>query len=105
MASRRDHRAYREKRDRLKRMSRAKNADCHLCEGVKGPIRYDAGPSDPLSFEADHISAVAAGGHMLGPLAPAHKTCNGSRGKRTVEEFREALDKRTPTQVPKFKFW
>jgi hypothetical protein len=44
---------------------------CHLC---KEPAR----PNDP--FTADHIVA----GDKESPLAPAHRSCNSSRGNKPL---------------------
>lgn len=97
MATRRNDHEYTKRRDALKRRAKANNSPCHLCKGSKGPILYDADYRDPLSFTADHVDAVAAGGKMLGVLMPAHRTCNSSRGNKTIEEYLGAQEaKRVP---------
>lgn len=46
----------------------------------------------PRSAVADHIDPVGRGGHNLGPLQPAHKGCNESKGPRTEGERRRSED-------------
>ena len=69
MATSRDDRSYRARRDALKRIAMRKNLPCHLCGD---PIDYTATYTDRRAFTADHIDAIAAGGSMLGALRPAH---------------------------------
>lgn len=69
MPSRRNDHSYVKRRDALKRKAQTNNWPCHLCGQ---PIAWDADYRDKLAFTADHIDAVAAGGRMLGQLAPAH---------------------------------
>lgn len=91
MASKRNDASYIRKRDALKRHARANDAPCHLCSR---PIDYEAKYPAPLSFTADHVEAVAAGGHMLGELRPAHARCNSRRGKKDLATY---LDTRPET--------
>lgn len=70
---------YVKRREALKRQCRKINAPCWLCGE---PIDYNADWKDPLSFTADHVDPIANGGHMLGELKPAHRSCNSRRGKR-----------------------
>lgn len=53
--------------------------DCVLCQGHRGPIRYDLGYPHPLSFSAEHVIPVHIGGGS-GPLAPAHLGCQRRQG-------------------------
>ena len=69
MATSRDDRSYRARRDALKRIATRKNLPCHLCGDT---IDYAAPYTDRRAFTADHIDAIAAGGSMLGALRPAH---------------------------------
>ena len=103
MATRRNDHSYVKRRDALKARSRKNNAPCHLCKGKKGPILYDADYKHPLSFTADHVDAIAAGGRMLGPLMPAHRSCNSSKGKKSLEEYLEYLGERESKVPPKPK--
>ena len=73
MVSTYDHRAYRAARARL----RARRLPCAVC-GM--PIDYAAPANHPLSFTADHVDPLASGGQLLGPLRPAHRSCNSSLG-------------------------
>lgn len=81
MATYRNDRAYTAKRDALKRQSKRTNAPCHLCGK---PIDYALNYKHAMSFTADHIEAVGAGGSMTGALAPAHRACNSRRGKKSL---------------------
>lgn len=86
MATRRNQHHYIARRDALKRRSIALDMPCHLCgEPIDATLPY----TDPMSWTADHLDAVAAGGAILGRLMPAHRIrrCNSSRGKKTVEEY------------------
>lgn len=69
------HRAYRRKRDQLRRTSDT----CHLCGGWIDP---DLRSPHPLSFTADHVIPVSKGGSNLGELRAAHRRCNSRRGNR-----------------------
>lgn len=83
MPSARWDREYRRRRDALRRHAKATNAPCHLCGH---PIDYNLDYIHPMSFTADHLTPVAAGGSMTGPLAPAHRSCNSRKGARTGTE-------------------
>lgn len=79
MPSQRWDRAYRAKRDALKRQGMARDTPCHLCGK---PIDYTLDFKHPMSFTADHLAPVATGGSMTGQLAPAHRSCNSRRGTK-----------------------
>ena len=64
---------------------------CHICE--KEIDKTLAWPH-PMSPTADHLDPVAAGGSNTGPLAPAHKHCNESRGKLTLRAYDERQARR-----------
>lgn len=55
----------------LAKQVRANATQCHICKG--GYI-----PHDP--FEADHLIP----GDPYSPLAPAHRSCNQSRGNKAL---------------------
>lgn len=65
---------------------RKAGAECHICHGRYGPIRYDLRPSsDPLAYEPDHI--LNRHDHPELALCPenigaSHMRCNRARGKR-----------------------
>lgn len=76
MRTHRNDRAYVRKREALQRQARRNNSPCHLCGRPFDWAMLDAlgkdGWKHPLSFTADHLDAVNAGGSMVGQLAPAH---------------------------------
>lgn len=74
---------------RYKAECRTLNAQCVICQGTKGPIDYDS-PYDPnnylpLRFTVEHLTPTSLGGNMMSRTnwAPAHATCNSSRGNTT----------------------
>lgn len=84
MATRRNDHHYVQRAKHMLAKAKANDAPCHLCAK---PIHWDADPQHPLAPTADHEHAVAAGGSMLGKLLPAHRRCNSSRGKKSIEEY------------------
>ena len=74
---------------------RAMGAECGICHGRLGPIRYDE-PSDekhPLSFVIDEVRPVsrwrefgyesaAAAAQDWNNLQAAHRCCNAAKGNR-----------------------
>lgn len=67
------HRAYRRKRERLKRLG----LPCAWC-GEE--INYDLPPQHPLAFTADHPTAIANGGDLVNQdLKPMHRRCNATK--------------------------
>ncbi|GEM41965.1 HNH endonuclease [Nocardia ninae] len=71
-----DSRAYRKARDRLRKQSQI----CHLCGN---PIDLTLPHTDAQSWTADHINPRSLGGHILGEMRAAHRSCNSSRGNGT----------------------
>lgn len=66
-----------------KAAKRCKNSaeTCWICgQPIDPTLKFP----HPMSFTADHITPIALGGDNLGPLAPAHKHCNESRGTKTI---------------------
>lgn len=57
---------------------------CHICGGE---IDKTLPWPHPMSATADHLTPVALGGSNLGPLLPAHHSCNSSRGTRDIGSF------------------
>jgi hypothetical protein len=75
---RRDLRAYRRARERLKHKARRHGLKCWICGE---PFDWSLPYTDPRGFTADHVAPLANGGAILGPLEPAHRACNSRRGK------------------------
>lgn len=73
----------------LRRAVETQGLPCHLCGN---PIDLTLPSTHPLSFTADHLNAIANGGNLYGPIAPAHRRCNSRRQNR-----------RLPTQIKKPK--
>lgn len=80
------HRPYRPRRDMDRRDYRRaaarlrRNSDvCWICGGDIDP---DLPYTDPMSFTADHVNPVSLGGHRLGEMRAAHRSCNSRRGNR-----------------------
>jgi hypothetical protein len=81
------HRAYRRKRDALKRRTARENLPCHWC-GL--PIDTTLPSTHRMSFTADHPMALNAGGHLVKQdLAPMHRVCNALKGDRTEISLEE----------------
>jgi len=75
-------REYRKHAAALKQDAINNNKPCHLCgEHFDFTLPY----THPLAFTADHLDAIANGGDLLGNLAPAHRKCNSSRGKKRLK--------------------
>lgn len=85
MPTRRNDREYTRRRDALKRMARRDDLPCWLCGNA---IDFELDYKHPMSFTADHVEAVAAGGSMTGPLKPAHRACNSRRQAQPVRQMR-----------------
>lgn len=82
------HRAYRRQQAALKRRTARLGLVCWLC-GSK--IDTSLPPTDGQSFTADHIMALANGGHLVkNELRPAHRGCNSRRGNHVDIEIWEA---------------
>lgn len=64
----------------LRRDAKAHGAVCHLCGDAIDPWLPG---SHPMGLTGDHIEALADGGAVDGPLAPAHLVCNSGRGGAT----------------------
>lgn len=63
-----------------------RKAPCHICEGRRGPIDYDAKPSStPLSWEPDHIKPRSRYPELtlvMSNIGPSHKVCNREKGSK-----------------------
>ena len=75
-----DH-EYRKRTAALRRAVETQGLYCHLCDK---PIDLTLPSTHPMSFTADHIDAIANGGHLYGQLAPAHRRCNSRRQNRRL---------------------
>lgn len=76
-AAMRNAHGYVKKREALRRRTKRLGLPCWLC-GY--PIDTDLDYRHPMSFTADHVVPVVAGGSMTGELKPAHRSCNSRRG-------------------------
>lgn len=87
MASR-PHRSYAWTKLRIQcyERDRARNAECWICHGARGPIDYSVAPSStPLSYEPDHYLSVAEHPELelcASNVRASHMCCNRARGKR-----------------------
>ncbi len=80
------HRAYRRKRDQLRRRTKAEKLPCRWC-GFQIDTSLPA--TDAMSFTADHPNAVANGGHLYKQqLEPFHRRCNSIKGDRDLPILR-----------------
>ena len=82
---RRNLRSWRNRRDAEKARAVANQrkgiaTTCWLCKRV---IDMDLPPLDRWAWTLDHVESLATGGHILGQLLPAHRSCNSSRGDGT----------------------
>lgn len=84
---RRELRAYRSAATALKRKAKKQGLVCWIC---REPFDWSLPYHDARAFTADHVVPIATGGSILGPLRPAHRSCNSSRGTADRME-------RTPT--------
>ena len=76
----RNQRQYVERAHKLKAHTRKHRTPCWICNR---PIDTTLPPTHARSFTADHIKQLKDGGHLMGPLLPAHRDCNARRGNRT----------------------
>lgn len=80
--------AYKRKRAQLMRRTRTESLPCHICGGQ---IDLTLDPKHSMSFTADHMIPLAAGGHLVrNELRPAHRACNARRGDAGEVEIWEA---------------
>lgn len=79
------HRAYRRKRDALKRRTANEGLVCGACGGA---IDTTLPAGHPQSFTADHPEALARGGHLVRQdLVPMHLSCNARKGDTAEPEI------------------
>ena len=74
---------YRAVAGRVKAAAIAQGTPCALCNGHHGPLRDDVPPDHPLYVTADHVTPLANGGHLLGPMVAVHRICNLRRQNTT----------------------
>lgn len=86
MATRRDHRRYREAKARLFARGKATDAACVLCGK---PIDWDADPNDDMARSANHIAPVSKAGAngMFGRLEIMHRLCNSRLQSKSKDEY------------------
>lgn len=75
------HRAYRRKRERLKREGRP-------CAWCGEPIDYALPYQHQMAFTADHPDALNNGGDLVAQdLKPMHRRCNATKKDRAQVEI------------------
>ncbi|MFD7871382.1 MULTISPECIES: hypothetical protein [unclassified Microbacterium] len=89
------HRAYRRQQAALKRRTKAENLPCGHGSpsgwGCGEPIDTDLSSTDRMSFTADHDTAIANGGRLVGQvLVPMHRRCNSLKSDHAATEIWEA---------------
>lgn len=87
------HRAYRRKRDALKRRTQRENLPCGYGSdfGCGEAIDTTLPAKHRMSFTADHPIAVANGGHLVKQdLVPMHLKCNSRKNDAAAVEIWEA---------------
>lgn len=73
-----DSRAYRKATARL----RSQSTVCHLCgTEIDTSLPY----THAMSWTADHVIPRSRGGHLLGEMKAAHRSCNAKRGNQPLE--------------------
>lgn len=102
MTTRRNEHAYVLKRDALKRATIKHGWNCHLCNE---PFDFSLPYNDRWAWSADHLDAVGNGGRMTGKLAPAHRACNSSRGKKSLDEFLAEKAAKQPAPTRRTTQW
>ena len=72
-------------RDRDRRAIARTKPPCGICEGA---IDYGLKSPDPMSFEVDHIVALANGGtDTLDNKQATHRSCNREKWHRLAEDM------------------
>lgn len=84
--ARRELQAFRRRVGRLKHRAKANGWPCWVC---LQPFDWTLPYMDAMAFTADHVTPISRGGHILGELMPAHRSCNSRRNDgRNVERVR-----------------
>lgn len=89
----RGHRAYRRKRDQLRRRVAAEGLVCgHGSDtGCGQPFDLTLPDTAAMGFTADHPLAINNGGALLGQdLVPMHNACNARKSDHAAVEIWEA---------------
>ncbi len=86
------HRAYRRKRDALKRRTRVEKLPCGYGSpsgwGCGEHIDTDLPAGHRMSFTADHDVAIDNGGSLVGQvLVPMHLSCNSRKSNHAATEI------------------
>lgn len=77
---RRNLRSYRRKVTVERRRAERFGATCHVCNEA---IDMSLPVTDRWAFTLNHLTALVAGGHILGETLPAHRSCNSKYGDGT----------------------
>lgn len=75
----RDLQSYRNKvaREKAKAMRSTKPVLCALCgESIDMTLPY----YDKMAWTLEHVTPLAAGGHVMGRTVWAHRSCNSKKG-------------------------
>lgn len=88
----RGHRAYRRKRDALRRRVEAEGLVCGAGSdppsGCGQPFDLTLPDTSSMGFTADHPEALANGGHLVYQvLVPLHNRCNVLKGDNATVEI------------------
>lgn len=79
--------AYRRKALSLRHRTTRHNLPCAWCgEPIDTTLPYQ----HPQAFTADHVTALANGGDILGELQPMHRACNSRKRDHQTAILREA---------------
>lgn len=86
------HRAYRRAQAALKRRTKVQHLPCGYGSpsgwGCGEQIDTDLPKEHKRSFTADHDTALANGGRLVGQvLVPMHRDCNSRKGDNAVAEI------------------
>lgn len=89
------HRAFRRKREALRRRTQRDNLPCGYGspthQGCGEPIDCTLPATHRMSFTADHPDALANGGHLVHQeLVPMHRACNALKSDAAPAEIWEA---------------
>lgn len=89
----RDLQAYRDKvkREKAKAMRSMKPVICSLCSE---PIDMTLPYYHKMAWTLEHVTPLAAGGHVMGRTLPAHRSCNSKKGDgRNQDHLKASIPK------------
>lgn len=90
-------REFRKASAALRSLTKAQGLPCYFCGG---PIDTTLPQTEPGSFTAQHVDALAYGGSLLGELKPAHRLCNSRDGGNIGSSIRRARRERRKERHP-----